>query len=73
MAISPSKVRLQTVVHAELAQKIDELASRMGCSQSKMIELLLDAAVQDQEWIVRAASSNFARRLASKLQEPAEG
>ncbi len=67
MAIGDDKVRIQTIVDKKLGAKIDELAQRMRLSQSAMAAMLLEAAVQDNEWIIKVVSSNFARKLKSAV------
>jgi hypothetical protein len=52
--------KLQVVVETKTAEKIAELAERMKVSQSKMCKLLLEAAIEDNEWMIRAVSSRFA-------------
>ena len=63
MAISDDKVRLQAVVDRKVARKIELFADRMGLSQSKMMALLLESAVENDEWAIRLVTSNFARRV----------
>ena len=64
MPIAEDNERLQTVVRRETAEKIREYAQRMEVSESKMICYLLEAAIEDNDWVIRAATSGFAKRLA---------
>jgi hypothetical protein len=67
MGIPANKVRLQTVVDKPLAEKIRELAGRMGVSESAMCYLLLEAVVSNDEWLIRIATSSWARKLGRAL------
>jgi len=67
MAKERESVKLQVTVDKELAQQIETLAQRMEVSVSKMSAMLLDAAVEDNEWIVRAVTSRFAKSIAEAL------
>jgi len=67
MSIAEENVRVQSVIDRKLAEKITELGDRLGVSQSKMIYLLLEAAVEDQEWIIKAVTGSFARKVYSAL------
>ena len=64
MAKDRETVKLQVTVDKELGQQIETLAERMEVSVSKMSAMLLDAAVEDNEWIVKAVTSRFAKSIA---------
>ncbi len=68
MAIGSDKARIQVVVDKEVAEKITDLADRMRWSQSKMAAVLLEAAIEDNEWVIRVVTSPFAQRVASALR-----
>lgn len=59
--------RLQVTVGTATGAKIEELALRLNVSESKMVELLLDAAIEDNEWIIRAVTSRWAKALREVL------
>jgi antitoxin component of RelBE/YafQ-DinJ toxin-antitoxin module len=63
MAISEGKVVVQGVVDKDLREKIKALADRMAMTESRMIGMLLSAAVSDQAWIIRAVTSDLSKRL----------
>lgn len=60
-------VKLQVVVDQALAAKIGELAERMGASQSKMAYWLLEAAVDQNELIIKVVTSRFAKAVRETL------
>ncbi|QEG36186.1 hypothetical protein [Bythopirellula goksoeyrii] len=63
----PEKVRMTVTVDKELADRVAELAVRMGASQSRMASMLLEAGLQDQEWIVKFVTSKTAKGLLKAL------
>ena len=60
-------VKLQVVVELQTAEKIGKLAERMKVSQSKMCKLLLEAAIEDNEWIINAVTSRFVTSVRQAL------
>ena len=69
MPIPQDKIRLQTIVDRKLARKIEDMASRLGIGQSRMIYYLLDAAVQDEAWVARSITGTFAKRVRTALRK----
>ncbi len=63
MPIGADKMRVQGVVDVELGERINELADRMGASQSQMVAMLLEAAVDDNEWLIAAVTSKLAKNI----------
>lgn len=63
MAIPDDKMRIQAVVDRKLMAKIDDLAGRMGISQSKMVAFLLENAVHDDEWLIRVVTNKFTKAI----------
>ncbi len=63
MAIAEDNVRVQSIIDRKLADKITELGERLGVSQSKMVYYLLEAAVEDEEWIIKTVTSKFAQKI----------
>lgn len=61
---SGETVRVQVTLTAETGQKVRELADRMNVSDSKMIQWLVDAAIEDQEWMIKLVTSRFAKAVA---------
>ena len=73
-------VKLQVVVEQETADKIGKLAERMKVTQSKMCKMLLEAAIEDNEWIINAVTSRFVTAVRealttakSKVRKPSTG
>lgn len=67
MAISEDKLRVQSVIDKKLADKINELAERMECSQSKLIYMLLEAVVADEGWMIKLMTTQFGKSVAKRL------
>lgn len=63
----PEKVRITVSVDKLTAERVAELAVRMGASQSRMASMLLEAGLQDQEWIVKVVTSKLAKGLIEAL------
>jgi hypothetical protein len=59
MASERETMRVQVTLKRELGEKIEELADRLGVSESKMVEFLLEAAVEQNEIIIRAVTSKW--------------
>lgn len=73
MAEHDASIRYQLTVKREIGEKINELASRMNLSQSKMVELLLDAAIEDNEWMIKLVTSRWAKIFADVLKPTGKG
>jgi hypothetical protein len=59
-------------VSREAAEKIEGLAERMGLSPTRMASELLQAGLEDHEWIIRVVSSAAGRRateVAKSIEE----
>ena len=67
MALADDKVQLTTVIERNLDTKISELGDRMGISKSAMAAMLLDAAVEDNETMIKIVTSRFAKRLVAAV------
>lgn len=52
-------IRVQVPLTPETIHKIDELAARMKLSRGRMSALLVEAAIEDHEWIIKAVTSKF--------------
>lgn len=63
MAIPDDKIRIQAVIDRQLMEKIDELAARMGLSQSKMVACLLEEAIRDNAWLIRVVTNKFTKAV----------
>lgn len=61
---SADAVRVQVTLTAETGAKIKELADRLNLSESKMIQFLLDAAIEDNEYIIKLVTGRFANAIA---------
>lgn len=67
MPVGPDKVRLNTTIDRKLADKIHALAERMKVSDSAMAYMLLEAAVDDEAWIVKAVTSAIGKKIGRAL------
>ena len=63
------KVRITVTVDEQTAVKIAELAARMNASQSRMASWLLEAGVEDNEWVIKIVTS----KVVSGLRETLSG
>jgi predicted transcriptional regulator len=61
------KVAIIVRVSPEIGAKIEELADRMGASQSKMATMLLEEGLADNEWIIRFVTSKVVKGLRESL------
>lgn len=59
----PETIRFTVTIDKQIYQKIGELAERLGVSQAKMASMLLEAGVQDNEWVIRMVTSRVADGL----------
>ena len=59
----PETIRFTVTIDKTHYRTIGELAERMGVSQAKMAALLLEAGVQDNEWVIRMVTSRVANGL----------
>lgn len=77
MTAKESTVRYQLTVKAATGEKINELADRMNVSQSKMIEMLLETAIEDNEWLIKAVTHRWSKAIIDTLGKvgvgPAKG
>lgn len=67
MALGKEKIMIQTAVEKELADKIADLAERMNVSVSKISAMLLEAAVENESWIIKAVTSRLAKQMYAAL------
>lgn len=67
MADEPKKIRITVTVDELTAETISELAQRMNCSQSKMASSLLEAGIEDNEWIIRFVTTKAVLGLGERL------
>ena len=63
------EVRITVTVSKDSAEKIAELARRMNTSQSRMASMLLQAGLENEEWIIKVVTS----RVVSGLREALTG
>jgi hypothetical protein len=61
------KVRITVTIDRRSAEKVAELAQRMNASQSKMASMLLEAGLEDHEWIIRLVTSRVVTGLRDAL------
>jgi predicted transcriptional regulator len=59
-------------VPSDVAARIEELAERMGMSSTRMASLLLEAGLEDEEFIIRAVSSVAGKRAIALSKAIAE-
>lgn len=72
MAISENKVRLQVVIDRATADKIEELADAMNTSVSRMSAALLEAGIEDNEWVIKNIAGP-ARRVLDSWKRKSKG
>lgn len=57
----------KTMLHFQVSKKLDaklsDLAKRMGISKASMCGMLMEAGMEDNEFIIRAVSHPFAKRV----------
>jgi len=63
MSIPEDKARIQSVVDKKVIKKIDEFAARFEVSQSRMVAIMLEVVVENDEWLIKVVTSKFAKRL----------
>lgn len=61
------KVRITVTVDRASADKIQELAGRMNTSHSRMASMLLEAGLENNEWIIRIVTSRVVKGLSEAL------
>jgi hypothetical protein len=57
--------RIQVIVAKRVADRLDELAKRLGWSRNQVAEWLLDLEVSDLEWVL----NKFAARLRGAIRK----
>jgi len=64
MAGTPEgKVKVYGVISEATNKKIVEFAERFEVSQTKMVTIMLETIVENDEWLIKAVTSKFAKRL----------
>jgi predicted transcriptional regulator len=72
MAIGEDKIRVQVIVDRSTAKRIEELAKVMNTSMSRMAAALLEAGIEDNEWIIKNVSAPV-RRLVDGWKHKSKG
>lgn len=62
-------IRVQVPVSPANLRKIDELAERLKISRGRMSSLLVEAAIDDHEWIIRAVTSKFMQPIVQAVKD----
>lgn len=63
------RVRLQYFVNAEVAEKIDYLASRVRMTRGEFMERLTEAGLEDNEWIIKTVTHPIIQGITDALKE----
>jgi len=66
------RTRITVTVDCDKADTISELAKRMNTNTSRMASMLLEAGLNDHEWIIRIVSSRVMQGLADVLRGKAQ-
>ena len=53
------EIRVQVPVSEEVVLKIDELAEKMNVGRGRMAAMLLETAIEDNEWIINCVTSKM--------------
>ncbi|MEX2215336.1 MAG: hypothetical protein WD768_14480 [Phycisphaeraceae bacterium] len=53
------EIRVQVPVKADYLRRVDELATKMGVGRGRMIAMLLEAGVDDNDWMIKIVTSKF--------------
>ncbi len=61
------EVRITVTVSQETADRIETLADRMNASHSKMASWLLEAALDNETWIIKIVTSRVVKGLRAAL------
>lgn len=65
--MADERVRVQCFVSGENARRIDALAERLKMSRAEFLERLLDAGLEDNEWIIKAVTSPMVQGIKAVL------
>lgn len=61
-------VRVQVPLHPDAVAKIDELAERMNVGRGRMAAMLLEAGIEDNDWIIRMVTSGVMKPIADVVK-----
>lgn len=61
-------MRVQVMITPELSEKIDDLAGRLRISRSEFLAALMEAAVSDNELVIKLVTSEFMEPARNLLQ-----
>jgi len=53
------EIRVQVPLSSDAVAKIDELAELMNVGRGRMVAMLLEAGIEDNEWIIRMVTSGY--------------
>lgn len=67
--MADEKVSIHVRVSPEIAAKIDELSKRMNASHSKMASWLLEAGLEDNEFMIKLVTAKYIKPLTKGLAE----
>lgn len=62
-------IRVQVPLTPETVRRIDELAERMKLPRGRMSALLVEAAIDDHEWIINAVTSKYMQPVVKAIQD----
>lgn len=62
-------IRVQVPLSVDTVRKIDELAARLKVGRGRMVAMLLEQGLEDNEWIIRFVTSG----VMSPIREIVEG
>lgn len=62
------EVRVQVPVNKKYIERIDALAEKMGVGRGRMIAMLLEAGVNDNEWIINVVTSKWMEPVAKLIK-----
>ena len=63
MAIPEDKGKVQAIVTKDLIERIDYYAERFEVSQSRMVGIMLEACMENEEYFMRFASSAAVKKI----------
>jgi len=61
-------IRVQVPLNPDAVAKIDELAERMNVGRGRMAAMLLEAGIEDNDWIIRVVTSGVMKPITDVLK-----
>lgn len=69
MADRQDETRVQVPLNDKTIEKIDQLAARMNVGRGRMAAMLLEAGIENDEWLIKLITSKYFEPIRNMIKD----